>query len=456
MKKSFSLLFVVLVAALFTIDIAAQSFFTGGIGVTQSNGGRTRVFSDNLTTRQIDRTSVLVGVSHTAVFDYNQDQQGIVNAVTVTNPPLSDFEVTSTIDNSYNVPALPPNVEVKFNIYGWNNGAYLLVKLNVKNREASAINAVIGLEVIPQVDGAYGGETVQWNSANKTVLINKTKWVGYKFFSGMQTSLRSFPWVSAYGNDSLYYTWLTQNSFDPPLTAEAVVIMGQAAVNIPANSSTNFWYGIALGDNQAGVLANIAACESKYVLTVPVELTSFTAALAGNKVNINWSTATEVNNLGFEVERRTENSEWITVAYKSGSGTTTAPQAYSVVDDIAGNNSAKLYYRLKQIDFNGVATYYDEVEVTNLFAPQEFLLGQNYPNPFNPSTKISFGIPERSSIMLKVYNSIGEEVALIAGGIFEAGTYTFDFNASSLPSGNYVYVLQTDNSVISKKMTLIK
>lgn len=458
MKKLFSVLLALLILSFLSTDILAQSFYTGAIGITQSNGGRTRVFSDNLTTRQIDRVSVLVGVSPTAVFDYTQDQGSLVNAATVSSPALSDFEVTSTINNSFS--NLSPNIEVAINVYGWTNGAYLLVKMNIKNNEASAINAVIGLEAIPQVAGVYGNETVQWNAASQTVLMNKTNWVGIKFFSGLQTALKTFEWFSGYANDASFYQWLTQNSFDAPYTAGAdgaVVVMGQNAIPLNPGQSTDFYFGIALGADQASCLANMTLCQQRYNIIVPVELTSFTATTIGNKVSLNWSTATEINNWGFEIERRTNDSpEWIRVGYKEGIGTTSQPQSYSFVDDITGINSNTIYYRLKQIDFDGRFTYYGEIEVENTFAPENFVLLQNYPNPFNPSTKISFGIPEKSNVMLKVFNLLGEEVAVLASGVYEAGTYSFDFDASNLPSGVYVYALQTENNIISRKMTLLK
>lgn len=457
MKKLFSVLFALVILSFLSTDILAQSFYTGAIGITQSNGGRTRIFSNNLTTRQIDRISILVGVNSSQVFDYDQDQNGLVPAATVASPALSDFEVTSTIDNTYS--NLPPNVEVAINIYGWTNGAYLLVKMNVKNNEASPINAVIGLEVIPQIDGTYGNETVQWNAATNTVLMNKTTWAGIKFFSAMQTALKSLEWTSGFGNDSLYYTWLTQGSFDPPLTVGvdgAAAILGQAPIPLNPGQSTDFYFGISIGADQAACLANMSLSQGKYNIIVPVELTSFTATPIGNKVSLNWSTATEINNWGFEIERSSDKTEWARVGYKEGMGTTSQPQNYSFVDDITGINSNTVYYRLKQIDFDGRYTYYGEIEVTNMFAPDNFVLEQNYPNPFNPSTKISFGIPERSNLMLKVFNLLGEEVAVLAKGIYEAGTYSFDFDASNLPSGIYVYALQTENSVISKKMTLLK
>lgn len=458
MKKIFSFFVIILLASIFVIDSYAQSFYTGGIGVNLNNFGRVRIFSDNAVTRQVDRSSVLVGVSSSAVFDYTQDAGTVTAASTVGSPTISDFEVTGVIDNSDS--NLPPNVEVAINIYGWTNGAYALVKMNVKNRESSAIPAVIGIEILPQVDGTYGGETVQWNAANKTVLINKTGWVGYKFFSALQTSLKSINWVSGYGTDALFYQWLTQNSFDPPFTAGvdgAVAILGQTPINIAPLQSVDFWFGISLGTDQATCLSNMAASLAKYNQIVPVELTSFTANSNGNTVELNWTTATELNNQGFEIERKSSTDiDWVLLGFKEGKGTTTEAQSYSYLDNVSNLQKGTVSYRLKQIDFGGNYTYSDEIEVDVNPAPNQFELYQNYPNPFNPSTTIAFGIPFSSQVILKIYNSLGEEVAELVNQNLGAGSYSYSFDATGLPSGIYVYTLQTGEKFLSKKMTLIK
>jgi hypothetical protein len=458
MKKLFSFSFIVLLAAAFVVDSYAQSFYTGDIGVNLNNFGRVRIFSDNGTTRQVDRSSVLVGVSASAVFDYTQDAGTVTAASTVGTPAISDFEVTGVIDNSDS--NLPPNVEVAINIYGWTNGAYALVKMNVKNRESNSMPAVIGIEILPQVDGTYGGETVQWNAASQTVLMNKTGWVGYKFFSAAQTALKSINWTSGYGTDALFYQWLTQNSFDPPLTAGvdgAVAILGQNAVNIAPGQSVDFWFGISLGTSQTSCLDNMDACLAKYNQIIPVELTSFTATANGSTVELNWATASELNNQGFEIERKTsEDLDWVLVAFKEGKGTTTEVQSYSYLDNVSALQKGTISYRLKQIDFGGNYSYSDEVEVDVNPSPNQYELYQNYPNPFNPSTIISFGLPVSSQVKLIVYNSLGEEVAQLVNQNLGAGSYSYYFDAAGLPSGIYVYTLQTGEKFISKKMTLIK
>jgi hypothetical protein len=186
----------------------------------------------------------------------------------------------------------------------------------------------------------------------------------------------------------------------------------------------------------------------------PVELSSFTASVnAEGNVLLYWTTATEINNQMFEIERRSKEGQFITIGYVEGYGTTTEPQEYSYVDNTVGTGI--YYYRLKQIDFNGTYEYSDEIEV-EVNGPLTFVLKQNYPNPFNPTTKISYTIPERSNVSLKIFNLLGSEVVELVKGEVEAGSYIIEFNASALPSGIYFYRLQAGSFVETKKMILLK
>ena len=188
-------------------------------------------------------------------------------------------------------------------------------------------------------------------------------------------------------------------------------------------------------------------------LIIPVELTSFTASVNEGNVVLNWSTATETNNHLFEIERKAETSEYITIGYVEGAGTTTEPQNYGYTDNKV--ETGTYTYRLKQVDFDGTFTYSNEVEV-DVTAPLSFNLDQNYPNPFNPTTNISYSIPEAGNIILAVYNTVGEKVAVLVNGYSEAGHFEVSFDASNLPSGVYLYKLQSANSVQTKKMMLLK
>jgi hypothetical protein len=194
-----------------------------------------------------------------------------------------------------------------------------------------------------------------------------------------------------------------------------------------------------------------------YGLTVPVELTSFTASANNNEVVLNWSTATETNNQGFEVQRSYGN-EFVTIAFVEGHGTTTQTQVYSYTDK---NVNAGIYnYRLKQVDFDGSFEYSDVVEV-DVPAPAVFALEQNYPNPFNPSTMISFRLAVDSKVSLTVFNVLGQEVASLLNGNLVAGSHQITFDATSLNTGVYMYRIEAagidgTNFVDVKKMILTK
>jgi hypothetical protein len=189
---------------------------------------------------------------------------------------------------------------------------------------------------------------------------------------------------------------------------------------------------------------------------VPVELSSFTASVSGNSITLNWSTSTETNNQGFEIQRKTEN-EFLAVGFANGNGTTTEIQNYSFTD--RNLNAGSYSYRLKQVDFDGSFEYSDIVEV--VVAPADFSLNQNYPNPFNPSTIITFNLAIDSKVTLTVFNTLGEEVTKLVNGNLPAGVQQIDFNASGLNSGVYFYQLQAngiDGTSFSsvKKMILSK
>lgn len=187
---------------------------------------------------------------------------------------------------------------------------------------------------------------------------------------------------------------------------------------------------------------------------IPVELTSFNAAANKNQVMLSWSTATETNNQGFEIERKTVNeAEFHRVGFVEGNGTTTEPQSYSFTDT---KLEAGVYsYRLKQVDYDGTFEYYTvtEVEITT---PLEYALEQNYPNPFNPSTTISYSLPSNDYVTLKIYDVLGNEVATLVNQQQDAGRYDVIFSASSLASGIYYYHISAGDFTQTRKLMLMK
>ena len=189
---------------------------------------------------------------------------------------------------------------------------------------------------------------------------------------------------------------------------------------------------------------------------IPVELTSFNADVNENGITLKWETATESNNLGFDVERSTNNISFEKIGSVKGKGTTTEAQQYSFKDINITTGKGKAYYRLKQIDFDGTSSYSDAIEVDYSIIPVEFSLSQNYPNPFNPTTNIKFGIPKEVKVVLKVYDILGKEVATIVDQKMEPGYYKYEWNGVSFASGVYFYRLDAGSFVKIKKMVLIK
>ncbi|MGQ9805656.1 MAG: T9SS type A sorting domain-containing protein [Chlorobiales bacterium] len=187
-------------------------------------------------------------------------------------------------------------------------------------------------------------------------------------------------------------------------------------------------------------------------ISLPVELVEFFGRKTNDGVLLSWKTASEQNNAGFEVERKSNGTDWITLGFVRGNGTTTEAQSYSFVDKTA---SGKVQYRLKQLDFDGQFEYSVVVEV-DAGLPSLFVLEQNYPNPFNPTTTIRYQLPVSSTVSLIIYDVLGKEVATLVKGRQEAGSYNLNFNASNLASGVYFYRLQAGNFVQTKKMILVK
>ncbi len=205
--------------------------------------------------------------------------------------------------------------------------------------------------------------------------------------------------------------------------------------------------------------ANLSALNLNiaYTAPIPVELTGFAANVAGEAINLEWSTATETNNKGFEVERSEDGENFSKIAFVDGMGTTTEAQSYIFTDRNAVGGT--YYYRLRQVDFDGTYAYSDVVEVE--FVPSEYSLQQNYPNPFNPSTTIKFALPVEAKVTVTLYNALGQRVNEIVSNNFTAGVQTVNFNASELASGMYIYQISAQgvdgsNFVDTKKMMLMK
>lgn len=199
-------------------------------------------------------------------------------------------------------------------------------------------------------------------------------------------------------------------------------------------------------------VASPAAPTVNYVL--PVELTSFTANVKRGYIELNWQTATEANNYGFNIERiQYDDNKWGKIIFIQGHGNSNSPKYYTFIDKPLGGNEFK--YRLKQIDFDGQVEYSPEIEVS-LNVPADFSVQQNFPNPFNPTTKIEYSIPSNDNVQIKVFNVLGMEVATLLNEHRQAGKQSVEFNASNLSSGIYFYKIVSGNYSDIKKMILLR
>ncbi len=191
---------------------------------------------------------------------------------------------------------------------------------------------------------------------------------------------------------------------------------------------------------------------------IPVELSSFAAKVSGRNVELNWTTATETNNSGFEIQRKVQGGEFAAIGFVEGLGNSLSAQNYRFVDKNAEPGS--YIYRLKQIDYDGSFEYSNEIEV-DLSTPTEFALSQNYPNPFNPSTKIDFALATDSRVVLEVYDAVGQLVTTLVNKELTAGSHQVNFDASAFNSGLYIYKLTAtgkngENYSSVRKMMLMK
>lgn len=224
--------------------------------------------------------------------------------------------------------------------------------------------------------------------------------------------------------------------------------------------------GMASQFSSGGSLSNGYQILPRYYATdfppagsIPVELISFSANVVSGNVVLSWKTATETNNLGFAVQRSYDGQSFFDIGFVNGSGTTTREKTYAFVDGVLGA-AQKLYYRLRQIDYNGAAVYTSIIQV-DITKPITFNLAQNYPNPFNPSTTINFTLPVDAKVIVKVFDILGKEVFQVVNDNLKAGNHLYPVSFRKAASGVYIYTIEAngiDGKIFksSKKMTLMK
>ena len=320
--------------------------------------------------------------------------------------------------------------------------------------------------------GANPGSGTQLDGSNLgTVLSLSITAADMKYWSDTQDRLGGAFYYKIMSSDGLTeiiastetiwtQTYLGGNDYDGNWTGTIDLLSGLSA---GTTYQLHVWaksWGSGQGDS---FLSNSGL---NYVATFtvdnsfPIELLSFYASKLKSGIALNWSTATEVNNYGFEIERQilkqvqNDSNGWEKIGFVQGHGNSNSPKDYSFIDQEKVAERSRSY-RLKQLDFDGSFHYSDVVSVNNALA-KSFKLFAPYPNPFNPNTTIKFSIPAASNVSLKIYDIIGNEIANLVNGRKDAGEYEVDFNAKNLPSGIYFSTLRSNGNTQTQKLILMK
>ncbi len=235
----------------------------------------------------------------------------------------------------------------------------------------------------------------------------------------------------------------------------------QVPLNLQWRDST---FGDPFTEVSGYVDGHLASLNSEGTLVIddpnpplPVELSSFTSDVNANNIKLRWTTASETNNSGFEIQRMALGNktdlQWSIAGFVSGSGNSISSRSYEFNEKL---NSGKYRYRLKQVDYNGNNEYFNLNNEVNVGTPDAYSISQNYPNPFNPETRIDFNIARSGNVNIVLYDAGGREVAVLLNEIKDAGYYGMTFNASNLSSGTYFYTITSGKYIETKRMVLLK
>ena len=275
-------------------------------------------------------------------------------------------------------------------------------------------------------------------------------------FSGVASSWKDFRFATFPSFDTLQHrikyqkglgTTITVSwEFPPDISGRLQDIFGGVLINVPVSDTGS----LIITNPDALDRLNFAVY---YDGSVPVELVSFSASVSGPSIVLNWKTASEVNNYGFEIQRKSQNSDWKKIGFVNGAGTTSDSKSYTFTD--VEIETGIYGYRLKQIDFDGKFGFSNVIEVEADLTLNDYRLFQNYPNPFNPSTTIKYSLPAEGNVKLSVFNTIGQELETLVSEYQSAGTYEILWKADQYTSGVYFYkfeVTGNDGALVNKEM----
>jgi hypothetical protein len=256
-------------------------FNTGNIGVEMNYYGRIRLYQPNLNdTTNLWSLSILVGTSPSTVFDYWQDSGTQDSTISFYDSLNFNWGLYGSFNNSFS--NLPPNVLIKTYVTGWTGDPFVLLKYVIINKESFNINALIGLDIIPMMDGNFGFDTVKYVDTSNVIDIYKQNHLGFKLLSGSLKSLTSFEYFDGYENDSSYYNWMTHDTLDSFYNSGAegpVTITSQDFQNINSGDSVTVYYGMAFGESFASVKTGLDSVSARYINLI-------TGIVKNNEVNL--------------------------------------------------------------------------------------------------------------------------------------------------------------------------
>jgi Secretion system C-terminal sorting domain len=402
------------------------------------------IVNGNLNIRSGNQEAWLVSGKGIALSGQNTDFEGTSRVTTIsggtTDIGSDEFAATPPNSPQATVDIAPGSgVTSNFSLYGrrivtinWGTGG---------TSYPSAMNVRYYSGVVPPA--VLGG-----NFSDSYWLIN----VGSGSFSGTTYD------VTIYFGDNETYT-ITSPSSNTRLAKSngtwEVFPLGSGNLQTQLN-----WANLTVRTNGLPGFSNFALTDATAPL--PVLLSYFGAAVNQRNVNLKWITESEINNKGFDLERRGivkqgQYSEWKSIAFIEGYGNSNQQITYTYNDTKL--SSGNYQYRLKQIDYNGNYEYF------NLENPSEVVIGvpnsvdvsQNYPNPSNPISLIDYQLSFTGKVALKVYDISGREVLTLVDEVKEPGYYTAKFNGSALASGIYIYrlIINGDNERFSKSFKLV-
>ena len=427
-----------------TVDGTAATTANTGFGGVRIGTGSGSFMLKNPSS-SIGTAAVLQGVAPTG---------GSVNSVGVTS---TEFGTASTM------------FTIKFDMYltGGNSGTWYFFAGNGASFGSAQSAGFTGAQVFTGMQFIFGASnTITANNRNSGSWVN---------ISGSPFAQNALYTVAIVGNNSAgTVTYggnsVAANTYDLFING---VLVGDDLPKALLPATTNINAFRFYGENSAGNVATISLDNILWYNTIdvlnplPVEISSFAAHGVADRIVLEWATATELSNFGFDVERRTPTQpsplqgegqgggQWHRLSFVEGHGTTNAPRNYSFADNAV--SPGKYLYRLKQIDRDGKFSYSNEVEGRLGLTPAEYSLSQNYPNPFNPTTTIRFAVRSPQRVLLKVYDILGREVRTIFNGVANANElYSISFEGVGLSGGVYYYRLFTEERSELRKMVMIK